>query len=69
MWCLLVEMRYSELEEIQDGTAASKAYVEAIQAGTPDKRREELRERLLAYCRQDTEAMVRLVQFFGADTT
>ncbi len=62
------EMRYSKLVEIQDGTAASKAYIQAIQAVTPDDQREELRERLLEYCKHDTEAMVRLVRFFGADT-
>lgn len=60
------DMRYADLEEIQDGTVAGVAYLEAIDGGTDDARREELRERLLAYCRFDTEAMVRLMQFFAS---
>ncbi|MGB3563811.1 MAG: DUF2779 domain-containing protein [Thermoanaerobaculia bacterium] len=62
------EMRYSVLEEIREGTTASQAYFEAIQPDTTQERREELRERLFEYCKYDTEAMVRLVRFFGADT-
>jgi hypothetical protein len=63
------DMRYSVLEEIREGTTASQAYLEAIQPDTTQERRQELRERLLEYCKHDTEAMVRLVRFFGADTT
>jgi hypothetical protein len=59
------DLRYQDLEEIQEGSAASKAYIETIDPKTSDQRREFLRERLLEYCRLDTEAMVRLVRFFG----
>jgi hypothetical protein len=59
------DIEYSALEEIQEGTAASAGYLEAIDPRTPRERREELRTRLLEYCRLDTEAMVRLVSFLG----
>jgi predicted RecB family nuclease len=56
---------YSSLSEVQDGEAAQAAYLEAIHEDTADARRSELRAALLAYCRLDTEALVRLVAFFG----
>jgi len=57
------DIDYSALEEIQEGTAASNAYLEAISPDTTAERREEIRARLLEYCRLDTEAMVRVVRF------
>ena len=57
------DIDYSALEEIQEGTAASNAYLEAISPDTSAERREQLRARLLEYCRLDTEAMVRVVRF------
>jgi len=57
------DIDYSALEEIQEGTAASNAYLEAIDSSTSPERREQLRTRLLEYCRLDTEAMVRVVRF------
>jgi len=57
------DIDYSALEEIQEGTAASNAYLEAISPDTSAERREEIRARLLEYCRLDTEAMVRVVRF------
>ena len=57
------DLDYSALEEIQEGTAASNAYLEAIDQRTSPERREQLRTRLLKYCQLDTEAMVRLVRF------
>ena len=59
------DIDYSALEEIQEGTAASNAYLEAISPNTSPERREQLRPRLLEYCQLDTEAMVRLVRFLG----
>jgi hypothetical protein len=59
------DMDYSLLEGIQEGTAASRAYLEAIHPATGVERREEIRRNLLKYCKHDTEAMVRLVRFFG----
>ena len=58
------DLSYQDLDEIQDGMAASKAYLEAINPATPEARRAELKQELLDYCRLDTEAMVRLVHFF-----
>jgi hypothetical protein len=60
------DMNYSELEEIQEGTAASAAFLEAIHPETSEQRKEFLRQRMLEYCRFDTEAMVRLVRFLSA---
>ena len=61
------DIDYSALEEIQEGTAASNAYLEAIDPDTSAERREQLRPRLLDYCRLDTEAMVRVARFLGGD--
>jgi hypothetical protein len=60
------DMDYSELDGIQEGTAASEGYLEAIHADTSPDRKLELEAQLLAYCRFDTEGLVRLVQFLGA---
>jgi hypothetical protein len=59
------DMDYAELEGIREGTEASAAYLEAIDPGTSQQRREALRDSLLKYCRHDTEAMVRLVGHFA----
>jgi len=59
------DMDYARLEGIHEGTEASAAYLEAIRPSTPPERKETLRSGLLKYCRHDTEAMVRLVQFFA----
>lgn len=60
------DMKYGELGEVQDGVAAGNAYLEAIDPGTTEIRRETLRQSMLTYCRFDTEAMVRLMQFFAS---
>ena len=62
------DLSYDALGEVQDGLAAQTAYFEAIDA-------EDVRRRgaprcataLLDYCRQDTLALVRLVEFFARD--
>jgi len=59
------DMDYAALEGIREGTEAAAAYLEAIHPSTPVERRQILRSNLLTYCRHDTEAMVRLVRFFG----
>ncbi len=59
------DMDYAGLDGIQEGMEASSAYLEAIDPETEPKRKEELRDSLLKYCRHDTEAMIRLVHFFG----
>jgi hypothetical protein len=60
-------MKYSQLTGIQEGTAASEGYLEAIDPDTTAERKAELKEQLLRYCKFDTEAMVRLVQFLAND--
>ena len=59
------DMDYARLEGIQEGNAASAAYLEAIDTQTTPQRKEEIRTELLKYCKHDTEAMVRLMQFFS----
>jgi hypothetical protein len=59
------DLSYAALGEVKDGFAAQTAYFEALDARTSDARRAALRRALLDYCRQDTLALVRLVEFFG----
>jgi hypothetical protein len=56
---------YATLGEVQDGLAAQHAYFEAIRPETPAPRRAALRHALSEYCRHDTLALVRLVEFFA----
>ena len=56
---------YEKLLGIQEGIAASEAYFEAIDPATAAPRRAEIRAQLLEYCKFDTAALVRLVQFLG----
>lgn len=55
---------YSMLEGINEGTAASDGYLEAIDPATEAGRKAALKEQLLRYCKLDTEAMVEIVRFF-----
>jgi hypothetical protein len=59
------DLSYQTLGEVRDGLAAQHAYFEAIKPTTPAARRAALRRALLDYCRQDTLALLRLVEFFG----
>jgi hypothetical protein len=58
---LVPDLGYSDLE-ISDGGQASAAYAEMVRPETPAEGRIQLRESLFAYCRRDTEAMVRLFE-------
>jgi hypothetical protein len=58
------EMAYETLGEIQEGSAASEAFLEIIDPATTDERRQALREALIAYCAHDTLAMVRVAKKF-----
>jgi hypothetical protein len=62
---ITTNLNYSELEGIQEGTAASEGYLEAISPDTDNERKAELSEQLLRYCKFDTEAMVALLRFLG----
>lgn len=61
------DLSYASLGEVRDGFAAQTAYFEAVAPGTAEARRAELRRALLEYCRQDTLALARLVEFFSRD--
>lgn len=52
------ELDHADLDEVQHGEAAQAAWLEAVDEATPPARREQLRQRLLAYCERDTWAMV-----------
>ena len=55
-------MDYAALDGINEGTAASEGYLEAIKPKTTPERKAELEDQLLTYCRFDTEAMVAIVR-------
>lgn len=52
------ELAYEGLDNVQSGTEAQSGYLEAINPGTEQGRKEELRASLLDYCERDTEAVL-----------
>jgi len=62
------ELRYDDLDGVQDGGSAMEAFCEAIHPDTSPERKTEIEAQLRAYCRLDTFAMVRLWQFFSSRT-
>ena len=58
------ELDYKKLDEIQNGMLAQSAYLEIIHSDTMPARRVDLTHKMLEYCKLDTLAMVKLVQFF-----
>ncbi len=54
---------YDDLE-IRDGDVASLTYEEMIDPGTTKARAASLRKQLLAYCKRDTEGMLKLYETF-----
>lgn len=59
------ELRYDALEGVQDGGMAMEAFLEAIDPDTKTDRKNQIEQQLLAYCKLDTYAMVRLWQVFA----
>ena len=59
------DLRYDQLDGIQDGGMAMNAYLEAIHPATTAARKHEIRRQLLDYCCLDTVALVRLWQSFS----
>lgn len=59
---IVPDLRYSDLQGVQDGAGAQQAYLEALAPDISEGRKAELRQQLLDYCRLDTYAMVRLWQ-------
>jgi hypothetical protein len=49
---------------VQNGMAAVVAYKEAINSDTTPERKQELRDRMLEYCKLDTYATVEMWEFF-----
>ena len=58
------DLRYDALDEVQEGAAAGRAYLDVIDPATDAERRERLISALLDYCQLDTYALVRLARFF-----
>lgn len=64
------DLRYDDLEGVQDGGTAMSVFMEAISSKTAPERKAQIERQLLAYCELDTFAMVRLWLFFtGRQTT
>ncbi len=57
---------YSALA-VRDGDMAQQAYLEAIDPGTPEARREAIHQDLLEYCRRDTQGLVSIVKYFAGN--
>ena len=62
------ELSYDALEGVQDGGMAMEAFLEAIHPDTNLERKNQMGQQLLAYCKLDTYAMVRLWQVFASRT-
>jgi hypothetical protein len=62
------ELRYDALDGVQDGGMAMEAFLEAIHPNTTAERKTQIEQQLLAYCKLDTYAMVRLWQVFASRT-
>ena len=59
------DLRYDALDGVQDGGMAMQAFIEAIHPDTSPERKSLIEQQLLAYCKLDTYAMVRLWQVFA----
>lgn len=57
------ELGYADLE-VSEGSAAQRAYLEAIDPSTSLERRDEIDRALRAYCCRDTEAMIAVLRRF-----
>jgi len=61
------DLRYDELDEVQEGMGAQVAYLKAIFARPGRERMADLDRKLRRYCRQDTWAMVEIAHFLAQD--
>jgi hypothetical protein len=62
--CLVPELSYKQLGTVQEGTQAQAGYLQVIDGGLDEAKKDALRKDLLAYCEMDTLAMVRIVERF-----
>jgi len=60
------DLRYDELDGVQDGGMAMDAFLKAIDSETPIIEKQKIKHQLLKYCELDTFAMVKLWAFFTA---
>jgi hypothetical protein len=58
------ELNYNDLDGVHDGGEAQLAYIEAIQTESSSERRRLIERQMLEYCKLDTLALVKLVEFF-----
>lgn len=65
---MVPELRYDALDGVRDGGMAMNAFLEGIHPHTTPARKTEIEQQLLAYCKLDTYAMVRLWQVFSGRT-
>ena len=67
---ITTDLGYDRLSGIKEGLGASEGFLEMIASETEVRRKRELRQQLLEYCRLDTLAMVKLAHFLsGTDQT
>lgn len=59
------DLSYDTLAGVQNGGMAMEAYLEAIHPNTTVARKNKIEQQLLAYCKLDTFAMVKLWQFLS----
>ncbi len=62
---LVPELKYSDLDGVQDGNMAIAAYLEAIAPETTGDRKQEIEQQLRKYCELDTYSMVRIWEAFA----
>lgn len=62
---LVPELKYSDLDGVQDGNMAIAAYLEAIAPETTIVRKQAIEQELRKYCELDTYSMVRIWQAFA----
>ena len=62
---LVPELKYSDLDGVQDGNMAIAAYLEAIAPETTSERKQEIEQQLRKYCKLDTYSMVRIWEAFA----
>jgi len=60
--CLVPELSYSNLGEVQDGTQAQKSYLDIISNTLDEQHKQQLIHDLRNYCQLDTMAMVEIVR-------
>jgi hypothetical protein len=57
------DLDYQKLDGVQSGGDAQQTYLAYVFGGLPDKQRSVLRSQLIDYCKLDTLALVRLMQY------